>query len=168
MTQETPQYPYIPNDRTILYVPGNNLFMQAAEAVARTESTDKKTSTGVVVVDSSGNILVRAANQSALKNQFLLKTHPDWCIRKLLGIPSGEKYWLCPGCASSRFHAEHYAMRKAKKAGIDVTNCDVYLWGHWWCCKPCWDAMIASGIRNVYLMEGTENGCNNSNPVNSF
>jgi deoxycytidylate deaminase len=30
------------------------------------------------------------------------------------------------------------------------------MWGHWWCCKPCWDNMIAAGIKNVYVIEGSE------------
>jgi deoxycytidylate deaminase len=164
-SKHTIKYPYLPEGRTILYVPENNEFMQAAKRVALAESTDKKTSTGVVVVNDQGMIVVSAANQSALKNQFLLRTHPTWCIRKLCHIPSGQKYWMCPGCASSAYHAEHFAMDKAKKKNLDLTGSDVYLWGHWWCCEPCWNAMIKAGIRNVYLMEGTGEGFNNSNPL---
>lgn len=159
------KYPYLPEGRTLLHVPEDNKYMQAAFSVAKNESSDKKTSTGVVVVNDEGAILVSAANKSALTNDFLLKTHKDWCIRKNLKIPSGQKYWLCPGCASSKYHAESHAMLKAKKNKIDISNCDVYLWGHWWCCKDCWDSMINSKIRNVYLMEGTTDGFNNSNPI---
>lgn len=159
------QYPYLPAGRTILYVPESNQYMVAAHEVAVKESTDKKTSTGVVVVSPTGEIIVSAANQSALKNPFLLRTHNKWCIRKLFGIPSGQKYWLCPGCASSAYHAEHFAMRKAKKRNINISGCDVYLWGHWWCCQPCWDAMIKAGIKDVYLMEGVGEKFNNSNPI---
>jgi hypothetical protein len=36
------------------------------------------------------------------------------------------------------------------------TKLDLYLWGHWWCCKLCWDKMIEVGIKNVYLMEGVD------------
>lgn len=158
-------YPYIPEGRTILYVPEDNQFMIAARTIAITESTDKKTSTGVVVVDPQGKIVIAAANQSAITNPYLLRTHPKWCIRKLFRIPSGQKYWMCPGCASSAYHAEHFAMLRAKKKNISIAGSDVYLWGHWWCCKPCWDAMIKAGIRDVYLMEGTGDGFNNSNKV---
>lgn len=150
------QYPYLPEGRAILYVPENNKYILAAKEIARTQSTDKQVSTGAVIVNAAGNILVGAANQSALKNKFLLETHKNWCIRKLLKIPSGRKYWLCPGCASFRCHAESSAVEKAKKNHIDISNCDLYLWGHWWCCKPCWDKMIEAGIRNVYLMESVD------------
>ena|SRR3989338_9222649 len=165
MQNQNIQYPYLPENRTILYVPEDNQYMRAAKEAALTQSTDKKTSTGVVVVDANGKILISGANQSAIKNEFLLNTHKDWCIRKLFGVESGKKYWLCPGCASSKYHAETFTLAKAKKAGIKVSGCDLYLWGHWWCCKPCWDSIIAFGIRDVYLMEGTGNGFNNSNPI---
>ncbi|MFA5791704.1 MAG: hypothetical protein WC884_01560 [Candidatus Paceibacterota bacterium] len=161
------KYPYLPEGRTILYVPENNKYMLVAKEVALTESTDKKTSTGVVIVDQNGEILIRAANQSALKNKFLLDIHKNWCIRKLFKIPSGQKYWLCPGCASHKNHGEYRGvviLQKKFPQKIN-TNLDLYLWGHWWCCKPCWDKMISVGIKNVYLVEGTNNGFNNSNPV---
>src|SRR3989344_1701325 len=152
------KYPYLPEGKTILYVPQDNKYMLAAKEAAQTLSTDKKTSTGVVVVDLSGNILVSAANQSALKNKFLLNTHKNWCIRKLFKIPSGQKYWLCPGCASHKNHGEYQAVMALEKKFPQKINStlDLYLWGHWWCCKPCWDKMIEVGIKNVYLMEGID------------
>ncbi len=152
------KYLYIPEGRTILYVPENNKYMSAAKEVALTESTDRKVPTGVVIVDQNGNILIRAANQSALKNKFLLDIHKNWCIRKLFKIPSGQKYWLCPGCASHKNHGEHQAVLALEKKFPEKlkSNLDLYLWGHWWCCKPCWDKMIQAGIKNVYLMEGIE------------
>jgi deoxycytidylate deaminase len=161
------EYPYLPEGRTILYVPENNKYMLTAKKVAQTESTDIKTSIGAVIVGENGEILVSAANQSALKNKFLLNTHKTWCVRKLFKIPSGQKYWMCPGCASHKNHAEYRAVLALQKKFPQKVNqnLDLYLWGHWWCCKPCWDKMIEAGIKNVYLMEGTGNGFNNSNPI---
>ncbi|HEY4513676.1 MAG TPA: hypothetical protein VJH06_04175 [Candidatus Paceibacterota bacterium] len=151
------KYPYLPVGRTILYVPRDNPYMLSAQQIALTESTDKKVPTGAVIVDSGGNILAAAANQSVLKNSFLLNTHKSWCIRKLFNVPSGQKYWMCPGCASHKNHGEYRAVTALQKkfprgapGGLDL-----YLWGHWWCCKPCWDKMIEAGIKNVYLEEGT-------------
>jgi deoxycytidylate deaminase len=152
------KYPYLPEGRTILYVPESNKYMFSARGVALTESTDKKISTGVVIVEGGGEIVASAANQSALQNKFLLETHKNWCIRKLFKIPSGEKYWLCPGCASHQNHGEYRAVAalQRKFPQKTFTNLDLYLWGHWWCCKPCWDKMIEAGVKNVYLMEGVE------------
>ena len=42
------------------------------------------------------------------------------------------------------------------KNGHDTVGADLYLWGHWWACAPCWNAIIESGIENVYLLEGSE------------
>ncbi|MEK7190247.1 MAG: deaminase [Patescibacteria group bacterium] len=145
------KYPYLPQDRIFLYVPENNEYMSAAREVAEISSTDKKISTGAVIVNGEGKIIIGASNQSALKNKFLLDTHKNWCIRKLFKVPSGQKYWLCPGCASSKYHAEARAVTKSKKFHINISGCDLYLWGHWWCCQPCWNKMIRAGIKNVYL-----------------
>ena len=152
------KYPYLPKGRTILYVPEDNKYMFFAKEITLTQSTDKKISTGAVIVDEDGKILVSAANQSALKNQYLLDTHKNWCIRKLFKIPSGQKYWLCPGCASHKNHGEYQAVMALEKKFPQKINStlDLYLWGHWWCCKPCWDKMIEVGIKNVYLMEGID------------
>jgi deoxycytidylate deaminase len=156
--QKNIEYPYLPLGRTILYVGESNKYMSVAKEVALAKSTDKKVPTGAVIVDEDGNILVSAANQSALKNQFLLNTHKNWCIRKLFKIPSGQKYWLCPGCASHKNHGEYRAVLALQKKFPQKinSNLDLYMWGHWWCCKPCWDKMIEVGVKNVYLMEGID------------
>ncbi|MBP6060711.1 MAG: hypothetical protein KA515_01750 [Candidatus Pacebacteria bacterium] len=152
------KYPYLPEGRTILYAPEDNKYMLAAKEFALKYSTDKQVSTGAVITTDNGEILVSAANQTPIKNKFLLDTHKNWCIRKLFKIPSGQKYWLCPGCASHKNHGEYRAVVALQKKFPQQThkNLDLYLYGHWWCCKPCWDKMIEVGIRNVYLMQGVE------------
>lgn len=149
-------YPYLPADRVIKYVSSDSEFMRAAEAACRELSTDHFHPTGAVLV-KDGAVVARAANRSALKNRILLGLHRrGWCVRKLFRIPSGKKYWLCPGCASSKNHAETLVVRATRKRGMDTRDAAVYLYGHWWCCKPCWDAMIEAGVRDVYLVEGSE------------
>ena len=155
-TQKTPEYPYLPPGKILQYISESNKYMSVAKEVALTQSTDKKISTGAVIVNEAGEILASGANQSALKNKFLLETHNSWCFRKIFHVPSGEKYWLCPGCASHKNHAEHRAVSALQTKfpeQIDLKP-DLYLWGHWWCCEQCWDKMIKAGINNVYLMEG--------------
>jgi tRNA(Arg) A34 adenosine deaminase TadA len=129
--------------------------MAEAKRVMLGYSTDKVHPTGAVVV-KDGKIIGSAANQSALRNKYLLDFHKKYfCVRRFFKIKSGEKYWLCPGCASHRMHAEPRSINDAReKYGTSaVKGADIYLWGHWWCCKPCWDSMIKSGIKNVYLVE---------------
>ncbi|MFZ2975482.1 MAG: deaminase [Candidatus Moraniibacteriota bacterium] len=152
------KYPYLPEGRKILYVASDNPFMLEAMRIRNSESTDKGHPTGAVVV-RDGKILGGAANQAGFKNKKLIEAHANgWCVRKKLKIKSGTKYWLCPGCATNKEHGESKAVYDAiRKAGADmVKGADLYLYGHWWCCKECWDAMIKGGIRDVYLVEKSE------------
>jgi deoxycytidylate deaminase len=151
LTNKIP-FPYLPADREIFFTPETNLAMIEAKKVRDTKSTDFKNPTGAIVY-KDGIILGEAANQSLLKRQSLINLHSKWCIRRILRIPSGKGYFLCPGCASFHQHAETRATIDAHKKHGDISGADLYLYGHWWCCKPCWDTMIKYGIKNVYLVE---------------
>jgi deoxycytidylate deaminase len=151
------EYPYIPKGRSMLYVSDENPFMAEAMHIRNTGSADKLHSTGAVVV-KDGKILSSAANQPRFKNKKLIELHAKgWCVRRKLKVKSGTKYWLCPGCATHSDHAESRAVRDAinKVGASTVKDSDLYLYGHWWCCKECWDVMIYAGIKNVYLLEGS-------------
>lgn len=150
-------YPYLPQGRTILYVPLSDPAMAAAAAAARNYSTETNHPTGAVVV-RQGQVLGWGANQAAINNRWLATIHKNYfCVRRFFHVPSGQKYWLCPGCAQYRHHAEQRAVRDAvAKHPHEVAGADLYLWGHWWCCQPCWGAMIFAGINNVYLLTGSE------------
>ena len=166
MQMEKIDYPYLPEGKTIKYAGADNYFMKTAKEVCRALSTDRQHPTGAVLV-KDGKIILRSANQSAIKNKKLLTFHQKgYCPRKILKIPSGKKYWLCPGCASSRNHAESRLMKEARENEIETHDSDVYLWGHWWCCKPCWKSMIQAGIRDVYLLEGSEKFFDKTRPDN--
>lgn len=147
-------YPYLPEGRTIKYVPISDPFMAEAMKVRDELSTEMNYPTGSVVVLNS-QVIGRAGNQAALKNKKLQEFHrTKLCLRKMFKIPSGQKYWVCPGCAKHEHHAEWGAVRDAIKNNKEIRGADLYLYGHWWCCKPCWDAMIKAGIRDIYLVDG--------------
>lgn len=159
-------YPYTPEEHVVQLVPLDNPFLQEAKRVACSESTDLKQPTGAVLVQN-GNIVAHASNQSALTEPTLLRWHRKFlCIRKLLKIPTGTGYWMCPGCAGSSYHAEARLMRKAKKQNIRTEGGDIYLWGHWWCCEPCWNAMLEGGISNVYVADTSAEIFNSSDTKN--
>jgi deoxycytidylate deaminase len=146
-------YPYIPKGKDIKYVPANDRFMVEAKKLRDNYSTDFNHKTGAIVV-RDGVIIGSAANRSKISNQFLINLHKKGlCFRKLFRVKTGQKYWLCPGCASSKYHAEHSAVVDALSNGNKTAGADVYLYGHWWCCKQCWDKMIEAEIRNVYLVD---------------
>ncbi len=146
---------YLPEGKEILVVSADNQFMVEAKRVRDTQSTDRRHATGAVVV-KDGAIIGAAANQAGFKHPKLIELHQKgWCVRMFLKVKSGTKYWMCPGCSTHRDHAESGAVRDAlSKAGKEaVRGADVYLYGHFWCCKPCWDSMLAAGVNKVYVVD---------------
>ena len=140
-------YPYLPEGQQYNYVPASNPYMTEAKAYALEHSLDRDFPTASVVVQD-GVVIGQAANGSDYHT-----TKP--CERKLRGSPSGQEYELCEGCHPKN-HSEVKAVAQARANGLATEGADLYLWGHWWCCQPCWDAMLAGGIKNVYLLEGSE------------
>lgn len=151
------EYPYLPEGRTILYVPESNPFIQAAKKFAREHSLDSTIQTGSAVVIND-TIIGLGANGSDYHET-------NECERVKRNIPTGQGYELCEGCHPKN-HSEPRAIENAIKLNHDPKGADLYLWGHWWCCEPCWNAMIKAGIKNVYLMEGSDKLFNKNNPNN--
>ncbi len=140
-------YPYIPEGRTIEYVPTSNFYIRVAMEFARLESLDKVHSTGTVIVKGS-EIIGCGANGTDYHEK-------NGCERKKLKIPTGHGYELCEGCHPKN-HSEFRGIRNAKESGHNPENADLYLWGHWWCCNWCWDEILEAKIRQVYLIENSE------------
>lgn len=151
------QYPYMPEGRTITYVPAGNPFMKEAKEYAQKYSKDKVMPNASIMV-KQGKVIARGANGSTYHD-----THE--CERVKKGIPTGQGYELCEGCHPKN-HGEPRAIADASKQGQETQGADIYLWGHWWCCEPCWNAMIKAGIRDVYLLEGSERLFNKNHPDN--
>ncbi len=146
--------PYLPEGRTVKYVPASNEFMFRAKEVAR-QSNDQQQPTGAVIV-CNGKIVAEDSNMSPLRSSWLVELHKKYCIRHIFKIPSGQKYWLCPGCAKNESHAESRAVHKLFKKELANGHYDLYLWGHWWCCSVCWKNMFRLPVRDVFLLENSE------------
>lgn len=159
-------YPYIFPGRSIEYVDESNKHMARAKEIARTSNDQSFPNASVVVCNNE--ILVGLPNKTPLSNSFLKNLHKKYCIRRMFGIPSGQKYWLCPGCASHENHGEYRASVALQKQFPDKIgfNLELYLWGHWWCCKPCWNKMTEVGIKKVFLLKGSEILFDINNPKN--
>jgi deoxycytidylate deaminase len=145
--KKTIEYPYLPEGRTILYVPENNPFIKEAKKFAKENSLDVNFPTGSVTVKDN-KIIGIAANGSDYHN-----THE--CERVKNNIPTGQGYELCEGCHPKN-HSENRAILNTIENKFDPKGADLYLWGHHWCCESCWRAIISSGIKDVYLLEGSE------------
>lgn len=151
------KYPYLPLGRIIQYVPTLNEYMSAAQDVAREFRGELQQPNGVVVV-KEGVIIGRGS--IGMNYHF-----ENGCERIKHNMPTGVGYDLCPGCSYEN-HGEANAIKDVAAHGKDAHDADLYLWGHWWCCEPCWKKMIDAGISNVYLLEGSEELFNKSSPNN--
>ncbi|MBU0646304.1 hypothetical protein KJ611_02385 [Patescibacteria group bacterium] len=129
------ELPYLPEGREIKYVALDNELMAQAKIARQECSGDTLYPVGAVLV-RGGEVLCRAGNGF---NQGSDKLHI--CPRVVEGCPSGTGYDLC-GLHDAPGHAENMLMQVARGQGIDTNGADVYLCGHWWCCEPCWQAMI--------------------------
>lgn len=150
-------YPYIPKGRKIFYVGPENKHIQFAKEFARKNSVDE-VMPGAAVLVKGTKVIGVGANGSDYH-----KKHP--CRRQELRCKTGEGYELCEGCHPKN-HSEPSAIRDAIHKGNDTEGADLYLWGHWWCCKPCWNAMKEAGINNVYLLQDSEKLFNKDHPEN--
>lgn len=140
------EFPYLPDGREIEYVADSNEFMQAAQALAK-ESTCTKQKTGAVIV-RDGKIIAQGSNTRG--------NEVEGCPRDVEGYTTGTGYELCKSECKQAGHAEVTAVEDGEKRGVDMKDADLYMAGHWWCCKPCWQAMTRAGIKHVYLAESSK------------
>lgn len=139
------------------YADMDSPFMQEAKKHAAKYSLDKAMpNASVIVLDDT--IVGRAANGSDYHD-----THG--CERVRLNIPTGQSYELCEGCHPKN-HSEPKSIADARANGHDPSGADLYLWGHWWCCEPCWQTILEAGIRKVYLLKNSEKLFNKAHPGN--
>jgi deoxycytidylate deaminase len=77
------------------------------------------------------------------------------CRRVELGLPAGVGYDQCPGCHPDN-HSEKVAVRKAQLAGVDVTDAEAYMYGHWWFCESCLRVLLDAGVQKFYMLENAD------------
>ena len=161
------KFPYIPSFCKLKFVSANNIYIKEAYKYAKKHSTERRHPTGMVIVKDK-TIVAYGANQAKLRKKILQRLHRRYCIRKLLHVPTGRSYWLCPGCADYSFHAEVQAVEYARKRQINLLDSDAYLWGHWWCCQNCSNVLEKAGIRQIYLLQKAHILFNRNNKFNKI
>jgi deoxycytidylate deaminase len=141
------EYPYLPEGREIKYVGRDDEFMREAYKVAKEYKGSLKQPNGAVLV-KDGVIIGRGSIGMGYHFEH-------GCERIKHNMPTGVGYDLCSGCHSDN-HGEAQAIKNAIDDGYDPKGADLYLWGHWWYCKDCWDKMIKAGIKDTYLLRNSE------------
>lgn len=146
--------PYLPKGADVFYIGMDNKFLAEAKGLAKL-SNEKQQPVGAVIVHN-GEVISSAYNKNPLTNNYLINLHKKYCIRHILGIPTGKHYWMCPGCAGQSHHAEYKASKKLIKKGVPEKPVDLYIWGHWACCDACCSMMEKVPIDNIYFLENCE------------
>lgn len=150
-------YPFMHPKGFIAYVDITHPHMSRAKAYARKASLDESMPNGLLLV-KDGQIIGRGANGSVYH-----KTHP--CERVRLSMSTGQGYELCEGCHPKN-HSEPKAIQDALQNGHNPEGAEAFLWGHWWCCEPCWNVLIENGVTKVYLLQDSEHLFNRASPHN--
>ena len=142
---DKPIFPYLPDGREILFVSSENKWMKEAKKTTDTLSGCSWWPTGAVLVKNE-KIIGAGANKGAWQ---------PLCPRVENNCPTGEGYHYCKDICQQDGHAEVSTVNNALANDEDPKDADIYLFGHWWCCEPCWDHMIKHGIQNIYLLENS-------------
>lgn len=133
--------------------------MQIAKKFAKDNSLDENMPTGSAIVYKD-KVIGLGANGSDYHQKY-------GCERVKNNIPTGQGYELCEGCHPKN-HSEPKAIKNAQEnhPEADLTHADLYLWGHWWACEPCWNAITEAGIKDVYLTANSHKSFNKTHPEN--
>lgn len=139
------KYPYMAPGKKIKYATLSNNWMKEAQKMAEKSGCTKQATGAVIVKD--GKIIGEGTN-AGRKVKI--------CPRVVKKYPTGEGYHLCKQVCHQVGHSEVTSTLNAEKKGYNTKDADLYLYGHWWCCKPCWDKMISAKIKDVYLLKNSE------------
>ncbi len=159
---------YLQDKKFYTLIENNNEFIKSAKQSAIDYSLTSVFPIGIIA-EKDGNIIARAGNGNGYhENNLNTPKHRKGCIRRYLNderekmgldkFKSGEGFELCPGCHTDS-HAEANLISTAKKMNKydELKNSNVYMYGHFWCCRDCWEKMIKAGIKKVFLPELADN-----------
>lgn len=159
-------YPYLPQHIEMCTAPESHPFMAQAKEWARMHSLDKQVPNTSMIV-KGGLPCAIGANGSHFhsEKENIERYGPKGCRRVFLNAPTGQLYEECEGCHPKN-HGEPRALQDALEKGVDVTGAEIYMWGHWWCCRWCCEKMEAAGIVRVYVTENADIDFNLKDPHN--
>jgi len=117
-------------------------FVSITKQVA-TRSTCLRRKVGAIIVNEK-RILTTGYNGApkGVKNCLEIGT----CLRKELGVPSGERHEICRG-----LHAEQNALLQAAYYGVNIRGSMIYCTTQ--PCIMCSKMLINAGISKIYYLE---------------
>ncbi|MDG6219843.1 MAG: cytidine/deoxycytidylate deaminase family protein [Candidatus Thermoplasmatota archaeon] len=118
--------------------PSKDEYFMRMAFLASTRATCLRRKVGAVVV-KDGHVLSTGYN-GAPKGMDHCET--TGCLRKEMGIPSGERHEICRG-----LHAEQNAVIQAAAFGVSIAGSKMYITNH--PCTVCAKMLINAGIMEV-------------------
>jgi dihydrofolate reductase/deoxycytidylate deaminase len=111
----------------------------------------------------TGSLLVKSENQiivtQDLSKHKLENLGDSICVREKLRkqdlVKTGQYYDLegkiiCEGCFGTN-HSEYLAVAEAQEKNLGFQNGICYLYGHYWSCQSCQQALKSIGIKKIIL-----------------
>jgi deoxycytidylate deaminase len=144
------EMPYKDPEIEYVYVDLDHPLMRSAKAQAE-QSTCYKQRTGAVITDFDDRFqnehYVCAYGNNSVHNQ------QDSCPRQ--NMETGTGYHLCFEKCGGNLHAETSAIEDMNERMYPHYGhrLGLFLYGHWWCCEDCCEAMKEAGITTVFLMK---------------
>lgn len=139
-----PEHVTVPEALTVEFVTMDNPFMQQALLQAVKNRFEEMTVTSSIVVLHE-DVVGRGINGNGFHQR------EKACLR--VGAENiGKDYESCPGCHPDN-HSERVAIRQAQQMGKDLSKAKLYMYGHWWSCEPCMNALVDANIRKIYLLK---------------
>jgi deoxycytidylate deaminase len=162
-SQHGKKIPEIIEGVTYEYVGLDNQFMKAAYDYAKSlyeiKHWNKMTSPATALVKNGKIVSIGNAGDGWHQKE-------GKCMRVELNLPSGVGYDQCGGCHPEN-HAERVATRKAQEIGSNLTGADCFMYGHWWLCASCLQALIDLGVnKKVYLLDNADKLFDRNHPEN--
>lgn len=139
------RHPYLSKKYSVNY--DENEFLDTTKDIWENAAYDRIHPTATIIV-SNNEIIGKAGNGL----DGIMHTVND-CERKKLNMPTGQGYHLCDGTHLTKNHSESKAVRKIKETDNDnlLDGSTAYMYGHWWSCKDCSDAMEKAGVKKLFL-----------------
>ncbi len=156
------RYPFLPPGKKIGQVSAFHPAMLIAWRLAVEKSLDEKMPGAAVIVQVDGLGALKVTGMGVNGSSF---HQTNGCERVKRGSRTGEDYDLCKGCSTEN-HSEARAIADANRRGGGTLGANLYLFGHWFFCEFCWKKMTEAGIRQAFVVEGSERYFNKEHPAN--